>query len=286
MSLKTTAKRFVGAIGRLPVVSAIVKHPPVRALLGKMPGVQFLYSSGWDRLHPFDRAHGTDTGGFVSAEHLPANEAARAHAVCYAGSQPGALRRALAALPAIDSCAFLDLGCGKGRALLVASEFPFRDILGVELSPPLAEIARHNADIIARRFPQRTAVRIVVADASTFPLPAGDLVLFLYHPFGAALVAKVVAGVEAALIAERRSIYIAYYNPVAGHCFDGSLLLRRRFARMIPYAAEERGYGPDEADVVVIWQSEDAPSPTETANARIVVAQNGMRALLEDAGVP
>ncbi|MGL5832558.1 MAG: class I SAM-dependent methyltransferase [Waterburya sp.] len=184
-------------------------------------------------------------------------------------------------LPPLDSYTFLDLGCGKGRALLVASEFSFQDILGIELSPPLAEIARHNAEIVAHRFPHRTKVRVQVADASRFPLPAGNLVIFLYHPFGEELVAKVVAGIEAALATEDRSIYIVYYNPVAGHCFDASPLLQRHFAGMIPYGTEEIGYGPDEADPLVIWQGGTATSsPIASANAQIVVIKSGGRATL------
>ncbi|MFM0070207.1 methyltransferase domain-containing protein [Paraburkholderia sediminicola] len=279
-NLKTTIKSFASAVGRLSVVSAIVDRPSVHGLIEKIPGSHILYGNGWDRLHPFDRRYGTDTSGYVPAEELLANESFRDHAFPYAGSQPSVLRLALAALPPVDSCTFLDLGCGKGRALLVASEFPFRDICGVELSPPLAEIARRNAAIIAQRYPQRTAVRLAVGDASTFPLPAGDLVLFLYNPFGAELIAKVVAGVEAALAAEHRSVYIAYYNPVFGHCFDASPLLRRRFARVLPYAAEELGYGPDKDDALVIWQGGAAPSPIAPADARIVVTSSGTRALL------
>lgn len=279
----TPLQRIAGAIGRLPVIARVVRHPAVYGLLERIPGAQALYGRGWERIHPFDRSQGTDTSGFVSAAELPQDQAARAHAICYAGSQPSLLRQALAELPAVDSSTFVDLGCGKGRALLVASEFPFRDILGVELSAPLARIAVRNALLIARRFPQRTAISVAVADASDFPLPAGDLVLFLYHPFGAELVARVVARLEAALCTERRSVYVIYYNPVAGHCFDASPLLRRRFARMLPYADGERGYGPDETDTLVIWQGGTAPAPLAAADARIVVAHHGLRAVLESA---
>ncbi len=284
MSLKTITRRLVGAVGRVPAVSSIVRYPSVRRVLEKVRGAHALYGMGWDRVHPFDLAHGTDTSGIVPADELPANEPARAHAICYAGSQPSVVRHALAALPRCGGLTFLDLGCGKGRALMVATEFPFRDILGVELSPPLAEIARRNASIVAQRHPQRTAVRVAVADASEFPFPAGDLVLFLYHPFGAELVAKVVAQLEATLTAGRSSIYVVYYNPVAGHCFDASPHLHRRFAGTLPYAAEERGYGPDEADAVVIWEGGiAATSPTIAgADARITVAEGGVRVVLEE----
>src|SRR5258708_1144989 len=134
-------KRVVAAVGRLPVVSSLIRQPLALGLLKNVPGAKLLYGSGWDAVHPFDRLHRTHTSGFVSADQLPAQEAARAHAVFYAGSQPSVLREGLRALPSIQTCTFVDLGCGKGRPLLVPSAFPFLDILGVELSPFLASVA-------------------------------------------------------------------------------------------------------------------------------------------------
>jgi SAM-dependent methyltransferase len=258
-------KRVVAAVGRVPVVASLIRQPFARRLLKNIGGAKLLYGSGWDAVHPFDRIHRTNASGFVSADRLPAHEPARVHAVFYAGSQPSVLREALRALPPLGKCTFVDLGCGKGRPLLVASEFPFRDILGVELSPDLAKLAERNAAIIAGRFPERTPIRVAVGDASDFPIPSGDIVLFLYHPFGAELVAKVVQRIEAALRAEHRSIYIVCYNPTAAHCFDASSLLTRRFARQIPYADDELGYGPDESDPVFIWQGGAASPPLDTA---------------------
>lgn len=274
-------KRMVSAVGHLPFISSLIRQPLARRFLKHVPGAKQLYGSGWDVIHPFDRTHGTDTSGFVHAEKLPAQEAARAHAVFYAGSQPSVLRAALKALPPVERCAFVDLGCGKGRALLVASEFPFRDILGIELSPDLAAIARRNAALFAKRFSDRTPIRIQVADASQFSVPSGDVVLFLYHPFGAELVAKVVQAVEAALRSEPRSLYIVYYNPVAANLFDASSLLTRRFARQIPYGDSELGYGPDESDPVIIWQGGMAPAPLEIAKAKVVTVISGYRVILE-----
>jgi SAM-dependent methyltransferase len=275
--------RVVAAIGRLPAVSSFIRQSLVRRLLKPIPGADVLYGSGWDALHPFDRIHGTQTSGFVSADQLPAGQAARAHAVFYAGSQPSVVREALNALPPVETCTFVDLGCGKGRPLLVASEFPFRDILGVELSPDLATVAQRNAAIIAARFPNRTPVRVEVSDASRFPIPSGDVVLFLYNPFGAELIAHVVQSVEAALRTESRSIYVVYYNPTAAHCFDASALLTRRFARQVPCAAEELDYGPDESDPVIIWQGGAAPVAATAANARLVTITSGFRVILKEA---
>jgi hypothetical protein len=88
-------KRFVAAVGRTPAVSARISQPSARGLLKYMPGTGLLYGSGWDAIHSFDRIHGTQTSGFVSADQLPAGEAARVHAVFYPGSQPSVLREAL-----------------------------------------------------------------------------------------------------------------------------------------------------------------------------------------------
>jgi SAM-dependent methyltransferase len=281
MSLKNTIKNFIVACGRLPVISVVVHQPSVQKQLENIPGLQLLYPKGWDKIHPFDRFHGTDTSGAGTEKDLPAHESARTYAVGYAGSQPSVLRSALAQLPRLDTYTFIDLGCGKGRPLLVASEFSFREIIGVELSPPLAQVAQGNAAIIANRFPARTSVRVAVGDASNYPLPPGNLVIFLYNPFHAELIANVVAGVEAALASESRSIYVVYYNPIAGHCFDASPQLTRHFAKMLPYADEELGYGPDLDDPIAIWHGGITARPIDPSAAAKIIIQNESRTQIE-----
>jgi hypothetical protein len=85
------------------------------------------------------------------------------------------------------------------------------------------------------------------------------------------------------LRAAERIIYVVYYNPVAAECFDAAPLLSRWFARMLPYAADELGYGPDEEDPVIIWQGGAAIPPAQPANAKVVRSKSGLRVVLEDA---
>jgi SAM-dependent methyltransferase len=179
----------------------------------------------------------------------------------------------LEALPPLDSFTFVDLGCGKGRPMLVASEFPFRDIVGVELSASLVGIAERNAELLAQRFPQRTRVRVALADATRFAFPAGNLVIFLANPFGDDGIAGVAAAVDRAIANEPgRVVYVVYYNPVAGHRFDASPLLRRYFAASLPCGADEVGFGPTTDDPVVIWQAGAAHTPIDArAHARIEI---------------
>ena len=112
--------------------------------------------------------------------------------------------------------------------------------------------------------------------------PGGNLVLFLYNPFDEEVMAKVAENVNAALANAQRTIYVVYYNPVAGHCFDASPVLRRRFAGTLPYAADELGYGPDTDDPVVVWQGGTGGlAPIDTrANARIEITKPRVRVRL------
>jgi SAM-dependent methyltransferase len=285
MPIKSDVKHFLSSAGLQPAIARVLSVSTVRAVLKRLPGSSYLYANAWDRRHPFDVEHGTETSGYIPTAGLSLREngPARSHSAPYGGSQPSVLRAALVSLPPLDTFTFVDLGCGKGRPLLVASEFPFREIIGVELSAPLAAIAQRNAAMFARQHSGRPPIHVAAGDASTFPMPAGNVVLFLYNPFSDELIAKVVKSVEAALATRPDSIiYVVYYNPVGGHCFDASHALRRRSARMIPYAPEELGYGPDEADALVIWQGGPAPAAIEdTANAHIIIVTPRIRTSIE-----
>lgn len=282
-SVKTMLRHYVKTLGHAPVIYPLVNLPAVKRVLSNLPVTRVLYGSRWDRKHPFDRAYGTDTSGFLCGEEVATGHPAEEHGSPYAGVQPSVLRRVLQELPSVTGSTFIDLGCGKGRPMLIASEFPFKDIVGVELSPKLAEAAARNAATIARRYPERTPVRVEVGDATTYPMPEGDVVLFIYNSFDGELMKKVTEGVEAALRARpNRSVYVIYCNPASGGCFDESPLLTRRFARTLRYSHEELGFAEDQEDAVVIWQGGSAPPPPGPANARIVVVKDRWRAELRE----
>ena len=80
---------------------------------------------------------------------------------------------------------FIDIGAGMGRVVFLAARRPFRAVLGVEISPALVEIARDNLAGLTDVRRQAADVRFVRADAAAYRFPLGDLVLYLYNPFGA-----------------------------------------------------------------------------------------------------
>jgi SAM-dependent methyltransferase len=260
-----------------------LNRPAVRRALEGKPGAHLLYPRGWNRRHPFDRRYGTDTSGTVAIEQLTSTPLLREHGVFYFGSQPSIARAGLNALPPVNGFTFVDIGCGKGRIVLVATEYPFARIVGVDISNDLLDVARRNAEIVRRREPSRPAVEFIQADATTFGFPAGDLVVYMYHPFDAPLMEKVVAQLERAIAQQPRRVYVVYCNPVAGRCYDASPHFTRYFAETVAYSDEDLGVGHDVADSLVIWQAGTLPSPASTSASAvdIIVTPPRRRAVLQ-----
>lgn len=160
----------------------------------------------------FDREFGTETSGRVESENLGfANPEASANAILYLPSPACQTRWMISAVGADHrQVAFVDLGCGKGRVVVVASEYPFRRVIGVDLSPALVHIAAQNARIIAQRHPGRTPIEAAVADAAEFVFPELPLLLHFYHPFESAITARVLTHLKKSFDAAPRRVIVAY----------------------------------------------------------------------------
>jgi predicted RNA methylase len=160
----------------------------------------------------FDQVHGTDTAGSVEPEHLGiADDQRRRDAILYLPSPTSVTAWMLDEIGVEpSSTTFVDLGCGKGRVLLVAAARPFRQALGVEISAQLAAIARRNAERYRPPPPLRSPIDVREADVTTVDLPDTDLLIHLYHPFDPAVSAAVLRRLEASLASTPRRVTIAY----------------------------------------------------------------------------
>lgn len=90
----------------------------------------------------------------------------------------------------------IDVGAGKGRVLLFAvRQYAFRRVVGVEISPELAAVARANMRALATD--EQARVSVVEADAASWTVPDDATVLHLFNPFkGDTLRAFLAAAVE------------------------------------------------------------------------------------------
>lgn len=225
------------------------------------------------------------------ARTLPWNRrsALQRSAVDYVGSQPSIIRRSLLSLPDLSEFVFVDVGCGKGRALAVASEFPFQALIGVEYSESISRLAKCNSEIIAEAFPERKRIEIVTADASRFSAREyKSVVFFAYNPFKADLVSVWIDTIAArcALDPEFKS-FVVYYNPVHYNLFDGSAAFCRYSAEKYWFLQGETGSSPfgNNYDSVIIYQTRGAksspPLPGAERFVRITVRDFGAEVLDE-----
>ncbi len=157
----------------------------------------------------FDAEMDVSTAGIVRLETLSVPPEGRRLGHRYQPSDPDMLRRTIAALPiSYEEFAFVDIGAGKGRALLVASEFPFERIVGVEFSPELHEIAVRNLQTYSNPAQRCRAIEVVCADATDYELPELPIVLYFYNPFLAPVMDRVMANVGASLAARPRDVFV------------------------------------------------------------------------------
>lgn len=126
----------------------------------------------------------------------------------------------------ISRFTFVDLGCGKGRAVLMASELPFERVIGVEISPAHCEAARQNIASY-RRSPARrlgngkvsvdqsasVAPSVVCADVTRYEFPRSDLIVYLFNPFRGAVFRTTMDRLAAFQVAEQRRVYVVLMNP-------------------------------------------------------------------------
>jgi SAM-dependent methyltransferase len=166
-----------------------------------------------DAAHPFDIEYGTDTGGYLSPKEIVTGHAHDALGYGYSAIAPSVFReicrrwRNTLADPERGPAAysFVDIGAGKGRAALLASEIAFRKVIGVELSPELAAIAQANAARWTRVAAPLSVIHILRQDALQFCWPRTSLLVFLYNPFACELVDQLLDRLDAASTRGRAS---------------------------------------------------------------------------------
>ncbi|MGC2449552.1 MAG: class I SAM-dependent methyltransferase, partial [Candidatus Sulfotelmatobacter sp.] len=158
----------------------------------------------------------------------------------YQPTDPAAFWEMMAALPIeFEKFTFVDIGSGKGRTLLMASEYPFRKIIGVELIPELHRAAAENvARYQLRSHPaeaqrsgppqdraqpvtlgQRSSQQVrpietLCMDARNFIFPETPLVVYLFNPLPEAALRQVMRNLEQSFERARRPVWLVYHNPV------------------------------------------------------------------------
>lgn len=169
----------------------------------------------------FDRKYGTRTSGVFYLQELDiASENVR-HGVYYEPTPTKVFLEVLSGLGIrYEDFAYYDVGSGMGRTLLLASQFPFREIVGIEFSEKLHRRAVENIRVYRDPAQRCSSITSLCLDATRFVPPPRAAVLFFYNPFEGPVMKAVLANIERSCAEHPRKIILIYYNPLWADLID------------------------------------------------------------------
>lgn len=107
---------------------------------------------------------------------------------------------------------FVDFGSGMGRVLIMAGLFPFRKIIGVEMSPELNRLATENIDRAQRKL-KCSDIELVEASLTEYTLPPEANVLYFFVPVRGEMLSRVLQGIREAVLAAPRKVTFVCHEP-------------------------------------------------------------------------
>ena len=195
--------------------------------------------------HPFDIEYGVGTSGLVAGRHLNVGHANDRHATAYYAVAPSIFQsllvrwRRCGPSHTLDQYTFIDLGAGMGRALLLAARYRFRAVIGVEFHPTLARIARRNLALWRAADRARSPMKILCTDAENYQLPAGPCLIFLFNPFGAPVLRRLLKAWSQSLGRCEGLVDIIYVNNEQEHVFESRKDFKRLFSGRVKRSQQD-----------------------------------------------
>lgn len=163
----------------------------------------------------FDLEYGVETAPVIEAGSLDLSGDSADFAHRYQPCSPEFFHKLMGELGPMmrfEDKAFIDIGCGMGRPVLLASLYPFKKVRGVELSPSLTERAKEN--IVAFNGEKKCQdVEVSCGDALKYEFPAGPMLVFLYNSFMEPITRAFLEHLAANVRNEPREVWLAYVDP-------------------------------------------------------------------------
>ena len=196
---------------------------------------RFAARAGWDfgsqpeflqfKDRAIDRRFRISTVDKVATCDLDVAQSQQEHAIQYQPTSSLDLAILLSSLSQqadLREFTFVDYGSGKGRVILMASEFPFRSVVGVEFSAALHQLACENIKTFRSPHQMCRDVTSGCLDAKDFRLPDGPVIAFFFNPFDGVIMNRVLSHIEESVDRNPRDLLCIYHNPVHRHLLDDS----------------------------------------------------------------
>jgi SAM-dependent methyltransferase len=169
----------------------------------------------------FDARHGTITRRVVELGTLDITSVNKVRGIRYEPTRARPLQRLLERLRLPRRATFVDFGCGMGRVLLIAAEYGFERVVGVDFSSELCDRARDNVtDYTAKHGGRELNVTVVHNDAINYVIQPQESIFYFFNPFDAGLMATMLDKILQSHREHPRKVWLIYHNPIWRDVFD------------------------------------------------------------------
>ena len=222
-------KKIESSIGRHGVAGTLKLSLYNLYYYGKKLSPFGLYASYKER--EFDRKWGVDTSGRIDLSDLGDVTGETAdHGTRYEAISPEAFHEVVEHFDrrvGLEGLTFIDYGSGKGRTLLLASDYPFEKIIGIEISETLNRVAEKNLQVYQKPDRRCLDCEALVSDALLYEPPNKPTVFYFYHPFEGPLLSKVLDQIESSLKKHPRKAWVLYVGPMYDDVMEAKTFLHR-----------------------------------------------------------
>jgi hypothetical protein len=200
-----------------------------------------------DFIHPFDVRHSVDTSGLIAGIDLSSGHRNDIYNLAYFGIPPSVFRqtfdrwrRTLPPAVNVTDYTFVDAGAGKGRAVLLASELPFRQVIGIELNAGLVKKANQNVATWQREGQGHAPMLVIEQDATDFVWPLTPLLVYLFNPFSAKVLEKVVKNLLVSVERHPRPVDLVYIRPEFRSVIERFPSIQLLWSQLVELSSEDR----------------------------------------------
>ncbi len=165
-----------------------------------------------------EKKYGINTTGADELDSLEKWGIDTSHATIYMPISYVLLHTIFKQLPLNPAAHFLDIGCGKGRALCVAAHLGYNKITGIDFSKDLCADAIANLECTKKKYPS-LQFNVIIKDAMNYEIPADADRIFLFNPFDIVVMGAVVYNIMESAKEFPRDIYVIYANPIYASLF-------------------------------------------------------------------
>jgi len=169
-----------------------------------------------------EKKYGISTSGYDELKHLQEKGIDISHSTIYMPANYYMLEKMMFEINKLPhNKTFLDIGCGKGRAMAVAAQHSFKRITGIDISKEFVEETKRNLAVVQEKFPD-ASFEVVLQDAFYYPIPGHISVIFIFNPFDEVIMSSVVENILMSQEKNPRTVWVIYINPLYENLFLNS----------------------------------------------------------------